>query len=108
MAAQLAQPGRKSHGLSEAIGVFARASSRHYAVESFAGVDRSPGTIGKYLKISPPKRGSKITVAKNGSLQVPDDPIVPYIQGEGITPEVWKSAQAVFDIAVERCYANAK
>lgn len=64
--------------------------------------------MGKYLKISPPKRGSKITVAKNGSLQVPDDPIVPYIQGEGITPEVWKSAQAVFDIAVERCYANAK
>jgi isocitrate dehydrogenase len=64
--------------------------------------------MGKYLKISPPKRGSKITVAKNGQLQVPDDPIVPYIQGEGITPEVWKSAQAVFEIAVERCYANAK
>jgi isocitrate dehydrogenase len=64
--------------------------------------------MGKYLKISPPKRGSKITVAKNGQLQVPDDPIVPYIQGEGITNEVWKSTQAVFDIAVERCYANAK
>lgn len=64
--------------------------------------------MGKYLKISPPKRGSKITVAKNGQLQVPDDPIVPYIQGEGITPEVWKAAQAVFDLAVERCYANAK
>jgi isocitrate dehydrogenase len=64
--------------------------------------------MGKYLKISPPKRGSKITVAKNGQLQVPDDPIVPYIQGEGITPEIWKASQAVFDIAVERCYANAK
>lgn len=65
-------------------------------------------TMGKYLKISPPKRGSKITVAKNGQLQVPDDPIVPYIQGEGITPEVWRSVQAVLDVAVERCYANAK
>lgn len=64
--------------------------------------------MGKYLKISPPKRGSKITVAKNGQLQVPDDPIVPYIQGEGITADIWKSTQAVFDIAVERCYANAK
>ncbi|MCK6546558.1 isocitrate/isopropylmalate family dehydrogenase [Myxococcota bacterium] len=64
--------------------------------------------MGKYLKISPPKRGSKITVAKNGQLQVPDDPIVPYIHGEGITPEIWRSVQAVFDVAVERCYANAK
>ncbi len=64
--------------------------------------------MGKYLKISPPKRGSKITVAKNGQLQVPDDPIVPFIQGEGIGPEIWKPAQEVFDLAVERCYANAK
>ncbi len=64
--------------------------------------------MGKYLKITPPKRGSKITVAKNGQLQVPDDPIVPFIQGEGISQEIWKSAQEVFDVAVERCYANAK
>src|SRR5262249_21634951 len=79
-----------------------------FAVETFGRVDRSAQPMGKYLKISPPKRGSKITVAKNGQLQVPDDPIVPYIQGEGITNEVWRSTQAVFDIAVERCYANAK
>lgn len=64
--------------------------------------------MGKYLKITPPKRGSKITVAKNGQLQVPDDPIVPFIQGEGISPEIWKPVQEVFDLAVERCYANAK
>ena len=64
--------------------------------------------MGKYLKISPPKRGSKITVAKNGQLQVPDDPIVPFIQGEGIAPEVWGPVKEVLDLAVERCYANAK
>ena len=64
--------------------------------------------MGKYLKITPPKRGSKITVAKNGQLQVPDDPIVPFIQGDGIDAEIWKPAQEVFDLAVERCYANAK
>lgn len=64
--------------------------------------------MGKYLKLSPPKRGSKITVAKNGQLQVPDDPIVPFIQGEGISTEIWSPVQEVFDLAVERCYANAK
>lgn len=64
--------------------------------------------MGKYLKISPPKRGSKITVAKNGQLQVPDDPIVPFIQGEGISLDIWGPVQEVFDLAVERCYANAK
>ncbi|MCB9652954.1 MAG: NADP-dependent isocitrate dehydrogenase [Deltaproteobacteria bacterium] len=64
--------------------------------------------MGKYLKLSPPKRGSKITVAKNGQLQVPDDPIVPFIQGDGITAELWRPIQEVLDIAVDRCYANAK
>ena len=64
--------------------------------------------MGQYLKINPPKRGSKITVAKNGQLQVPDDPIVPFIQGEGLGAQMWKPVQDVFDLAVERCYANAK
>ncbi|MGF1510464.1 MAG: isocitrate/isopropylmalate family dehydrogenase [Myxococcota bacterium] len=64
--------------------------------------------MGKYLKITPPKRGSKITVAKNGQLQVPDDPIIPFIQGEGIAPELWQPVQEVLELAVERCYANAK
>ncbi len=64
--------------------------------------------MGKYLKISPPKRGSKITVAKNGQLQVPDDPIVPFITGEGLAESVWQPVQEVLELAVERCYANAK
>lgn len=64
--------------------------------------------MGKYLKITPPKRGSKITVAKNGQLQVPDDPIVPFIRGVGISPAMWGPAQEVLDLAVDRCYANAK
>lgn len=64
--------------------------------------------MGKYLKIQPPKRGSKITVAKNGQLQVPDDPIVPFIQGDGIHEDVWQPVREVLDLAVERCYGNAK
>lgn len=64
--------------------------------------------MGKYLKITPPKRGSKITVAKNGQLQVPDDPIVPFIQGDGIHEDIWGPVREVLDLAVERCYGNAK
>jgi isocitrate dehydrogenase len=64
--------------------------------------------MGKYQKISPPKRGSKITVAKNGQLQVPDDPVVPYLMGDGMGPEIWKACQRVFDAAVDQCYGNAK
>lgn len=64
--------------------------------------------MGKYLKLSPPKRGSKITVAKNGQLQVPDDPIVPFIQGEGMSANLWSPVREVLERAIHRCYANAK
>lgn len=64
--------------------------------------------MAKYLKLNPPKRGSKITVAKNGQLQVPDDPIVPFMQGDGIGAETWKAVQRVFEHSVEQCYGNAK
>ncbi len=64
--------------------------------------------MGKYLKLSPPKRGTKITVAKNGQLQVPDDPIVPFVLGEGLSPQMWAAVREVLERAVDRCYANAK
>jgi isocitrate dehydrogenase len=64
--------------------------------------------MGKYLKLSPPKRGTKITVAKNGQLQVPDDPVVPCVIGDGVATALWRPVQEVLGVAVERCYANAK
>jgi isocitrate dehydrogenase len=64
--------------------------------------------MAKYLKLNPPKRGSKITVAKNGQLQVPDDPIVPFIQSDGISVETWKHVARVLEHSVEQCYGNAK
>ncbi len=39
---------------------------------------------------------------KNGVYQVPDDPIVPFVEGDGIGPDIWRAAQRVFDAAVER------
>ena len=49
--------------------------------------------------------GAKITI-KNGKLQVPDNPIVPFIEGDGIGPDIWASAVRVFDAAVEKAYGG--
>jgi len=48
-----------------------------------------------------------ITMGPDG-LQVPDDPIVPFIEGDGIGPDIWRAAQRVFDAAVERAYAGSR
>ncbi len=50
-----------------------------------------------------PQDGERITV-ENGSLQVPDHPILPFIEGDGIGPDIWKATQAVVDAAVEKAY----
>lgn len=44
----------------------------------------------------------------NGVLQVPDEPIIPFIEGDGTGPDIWKSAQAVLDAAVEKAYGGSK
>lgn len=47
---------------------------------------------------------SKISMGSDGKLQVPDQPIIPYIEGDGIGPDIWKASVRVFDAAVERAY----
>ena len=51
--------------------------------------------------------GSKIKI-QNGKLDVPNDPIIPYIEGDGIGPDIWKSAVRVIDAAVEKAYKGEK
>jgi len=48
-----------------------------------------------------------ITMGPDG-LQVPDDPIVPFIEGDGIGPDIWRAAQRVFDTAVKRAYGGSR
>ena len=48
---------------------------------------------------------SRITMGPDG-LQVPDDPIVPFIEGDGIGPDIWRAAQLVFDAAVDKAYGG--
>ena len=44
----------------------------------------------------------------DGKLQVPDRPIVPFIEGDGTGPDIWRASQAVFDAAVEKAYGGRK
>ena len=43
-----------------------------------------------------------------GKLQVPDNPILPFIEGDGTGPDIWRAAQRVFDAAVEKAYGGKK
>ena len=61
----------------------------------------------KYEKLVPPKEGEKITV-KDGKLNVPDNPIIPFIEGDGTGPDIWRAARMVFDAAVEKAYGGKR
>ncbi|MEM1425353.1 MAG: isocitrate/isopropylmalate family dehydrogenase, partial [Cyanobacteria bacterium P01_H01_bin.130] len=60
-----------------------------------------------YEKITPPTVGEKITF-ENGQPQVPDNPIVPFIRGDGTGVDIWPASQRVLDAAVEAAYGDAK
>ena len=57
-------------------------------------------------KITPPD-GEKITI-ENDQIKVPDHPIIPFIEGDGIGPDIWKATQPVLDSAVEKAYGGKK
>ncbi len=48
-----------------------------------------------------------ITMSPDG-LQVPDEPIIPFIEGDGIGPDIWAAAQSVFDAAVKKAYGGSR
>ncbi len=58
-------------------------------------------------QITPPENGAKISI-ENGSLQVPDNPIVPFIEGDGTGPDIWRAAVRVLDAAVEKAYGGSR
>ncbi len=51
--------------------------------------------------------GERITV-QGGQLQVPDRPIIPFVEGDGTGPDIWRASVRVFDAAVERAYAGKR
>jgi isocitrate dehydrogenase len=60
-----------------------------------------------YEKLKPPTSGEKIT-STNGKLHVPDNPIIPFIEGDGTGPDIWRASQRVFDAAVKKAYGGKR
>ena len=60
-----------------------------------------------YKIIQVPPQGQKITIA-NGKLQVPDQPIIPFIEGDGTGPDIWKASKRILDASVEKAYGGAR
>ncbi len=61
----------------------------------------------KYQKLEMPKLGEKIET-REGKLDVPDNPIIPFIEGDGIGPDIWRVTKKVIDAAVEKNYKGKK
>ncbi|MFI5306942.1 MAG: NADP-dependent isocitrate dehydrogenase [Polyangiales bacterium] len=55
-----------------------------------------------------PTQGTPITMGKGGQLQVPNDPIVPFIEGDGTGPDIWRASQRVLDAAVDKAYGGKR
>ena len=58
-------------------------------------------------KITPPAEGAKITI-RDGKLVVPDNPIVPYIEGDGTGPDIWRASVRVMDAAVAKAFGGRR
>jgi isocitrate dehydrogenase len=57
---------------------------------------------------TPPSGGQPIRLAADGTLAVPDHPILPFIEGDGTGPDIWAASVRVFDAAVEKAYGGAR
>jgi isocitrate dehydrogenase len=60
-----------------------------------------------FVKLSPPTQGQKISI-QNGKLNVPDNPIIPFIEGDGTGPDIWRASHRVLDAAVIKAYNGKK
>ena len=60
-----------------------------------------------YKNVTVPADGAKITM-QEGKLQVPENPILPFIEGDGTGRDIWKASVRVFDAAVEKAYGSKR
>jgi isocitrate dehydrogenase len=52
--------------------------------------------------------GTKIEIGSDGKMLVPEVPIIPYIEGDGVGPDIWKASVRVFDAAIEKSYGGKR
>ena len=67
----------------------------------------SASTMPRYRDLQAPTDGESVTM-RDGRLQVPPHPIIPFIEGDGTGPDIWRAAQHVFDAAVKKAYGNTR
>jgi isocitrate dehydrogenase len=60
-----------------------------------------------YKDLAPPTAGESITM-RNGQLDVPSEPVIPFIEGDGTGPDIWRASQHVFDSAVKKAYSGKR
>src|SRR5512143_241875 len=60
-----------------------------------------------YTNVKVPEGGAKISI-QDGKLQVPDNPIIPFVEGDGTGRDIWRASVRVFDAAVEKAYGGKR
>jgi isocitrate dehydrogenase len=60
-----------------------------------------------YIHVKVPAEGAKVTI-KDGKLQVPDRPVIPFIEGDGTGPDIWRASVRVLDAAVAKAYGGKR
>jgi isocitrate dehydrogenase len=64
--------------------------------------------MSSYVHVSVPSDGRTIAVGPDGNLKVPDNPIIPFIEGDGTGPDIWRAAVSVLDAAVAKAYGSGR
>src|SRR5882757_6610575 len=60
-----------------------------------------------FKDVTPPANGERITISA-GKLNVPDHPVLPFIEGDGTGPDIWRASVQVFDAAVAKAFGGKK
>jgi isocitrate dehydrogenase len=63
--------------------------------------------MARYQLAKVPKGGERISY-ENGELKIPPNPIIPFVEGDGTGPDIWRAASRVFDAAVEKAYGGER
>ncbi|MBI4490580.1 MAG: NADP-dependent isocitrate dehydrogenase, partial [Deltaproteobacteria bacterium] len=64
--------------------------------------------MASYRHMKVPQEGAKISIAPDKVLMVPDNPIIPFIEGDGTGRDIWRASVRVFDAAVEKAYKGKR
>src|SRR3990167_4740764 len=61
-----------------------------------------------FRNLTPPTQGKAISFDASGKISVPNEVIIPFIEGDGTGPDIWRASQRVFNAAVEKAYSGKR